>query len=92
MANLYKCVECELNFVENEGDVCPICKQKLLKDVGVKSKTERSTGCYRCKTPIDSYSSVQCTKCGWLKCPACGACGCKDSVRFADYFKKTNKL
>ena len=87
MANYFKCIECDLNFVESEGEVCPLCKQKLSRNVGYKSTAERSTGCYRCKTPIDSNSNVVCPECGWLKCHVCGACGCKDKVRFADYFK-----
>jgi hypothetical protein len=36
----------------------------------------RVTHCYACKTGLDSRQHTNCASCGWIICPACGACGC----------------
>jgi hypothetical protein len=36
----------------------------------------RLTRCYRCKEILDPRIHPTCWACGWMKCPACGACGC----------------
>jgi hypothetical protein len=32
--------------------------------------------CYRCKTGLDDSIHSTYGTCGWMECPACGACGC----------------
>jgi len=41
--------------------------------------------CYRCRIPnLDSDHHPICTKCGWILCPRCVACGC-DYTDFNDW-------
>jgi len=35
----------------------------------------RFTHCWSCKQNIDSFSFLECSRCGWILCN-CGACGC----------------
>jgi hypothetical protein len=34
------------------------------------------THCYNCKTHLDSRQHGKCSRCPWIVCPQCGACGC----------------
>lgn len=36
----------------------------------------RVTHCYNCKRGLDSRQHAKCSRCGWITCPGCGACGC----------------
>lgn len=37
-------------------------------------KRNRVTHCHSCKTNLTSLSEKECSNCGWLICPNCGAC------------------
>jgi len=45
------------------------------KDVR-KGNGVRHTHCYQCREGLNNLSNVECARCGWIKCPHCGACGC----------------
>ena len=32
--------------------------------------------CFKCGERFESNEATICFKCGWMKCPKCGACGC----------------
>ena len=32
--------------------------------------------CFKCGNRFESNGAEICVKCGWMKCPKCGACGC----------------
>ncbi len=36
----------------------------------------RVTHCYACKRHLDGSVHGACRRCGWIRCPLCGACGC----------------
>jgi predicted RNA-binding Zn-ribbon protein involved in translation (DUF1610 family) len=38
------------------------------------SKKNRATHCHSCKTNLTSVNEKECSSCGWLICPHCGAC------------------
>lgn len=78
----YKCHKCELNYVENEGELCEVCKKNLpwthpARPEFFDNGEYRRTVCYSCHTPLDSRCDEICPKCHWIICPTCGACGCK---------------
>ena len=72
----YKCSECELNYVEHEGELCPLCARKNRTDGYIDPNAHRKSGCWSCKTPLSSDVNKICPKCHLLICPNCGACGC----------------
>jgi hypothetical protein len=39
-------------------------------------KVHRSTRCYGCKSSLNNFLHLECSACGWIMCPNCGACGC----------------
>jgi hypothetical protein len=43
---------------------------------GQTEKNRRVTHCWSCKTHLDNMHDLECTKCGWIVCENCGACGC----------------
>lgn len=74
----YKCKKCELNYVENENELCSVCKNKVIRTDGYydKSKYGRKSVCYNCRTQLNSQYNKLCPKCHWMICPTCGACRC----------------
>src|SRR6185437_3841758 len=53
--------------------------ERGLQNRGVRGATRttehRTTHCYACKTPLDSWVDTECVSCSWIIC-SCGACGC----------------
>ena len=86
----FLCPQCELNYVENEGELCPPCKRRV-RTVRVISKDNfyngeyRLTVCHTCHTQLDSREDKKCPKCHWMICPTCGSCGCN---RFKNFMPK----
>lgn len=56
----------------------------------VRRRSQRITHCYNCKeSRLDSNTDFECASCGWIICPACGACDCgrsRRTVSFDDIF------
>lgn len=42
---------------------------------------ERSACCHRCKKYLNSNYIWECSRCRWMKCPECRACGCTSQKR-----------
>jgi hypothetical protein len=40
------------------------------------ARYSRVATCWNCQTCLDTEQHELCQKCGWIKCPVCGACGC----------------
>jgi hypothetical protein len=51
-------------------------KPGMYKDAGQSDQNRRITHCYSCKTHLDNVHDIECSKCGWIVCENCGACGC----------------
>ena len=47
------------------------------------SGPRRTTGCWRCKSILDSNDDLACAICKWLLCE-CGACGCGYGIKTAE--------
>ncbi len=48
--------------------------------------------CFKCGHKFHVSESNICPRCGWYKCPKCGACACQlgeEGVRVAFYMRKT---
>jgi len=48
--------------------------------------------CFNCGYKFEAKESEVCHKCGWYKCPKCGACACnlgEEGVKVAFYMRKT---
>ena len=50
--------------------------KELVRPTKDNDATQRKTGCYNCKKPIDSFTHMECSSCKWIICPCCGSCGC----------------
>lgn len=85
MAGDFKCIKCEVNTVENEGEICAVCSGDF-KSFGIDRIYGRITGCHRCREILDSGSNIRCPKCGWLKCNKCGSCRCNYPTSFKMVF------
>ena len=49
--------------------------------------TKREVYCFECGKKFSAKDTKTCPKCGWMKCPECGACGCElsDEVKSAAF-------
>lgn len=51
-------------------------KQGSYKPPGQIGQNRRITRCYSCKNHLDNVHDLECSKCKWIICENCGACGC----------------
>ena len=54
--------------------------------------TNPSVYCFKCGKKFTSKDAKVCTKCGWMICPHCNACGCglsEETLRVAFYMRRT---
>ena len=42
---------------------------------GAYDQKHRTTGCYECKSGLDNEVDLECSRCSWIICTNCGACG-----------------
>ena len=71
----YKWEKCGLNYVTKQGDICSVCARDTNRGI-LRPFPHRQSGCYACKSPLDSFHNRICPKCGLMICKNCGACGC----------------
>jgi hypothetical protein len=50
--------------------------RRLVNVADEKRKPHRSAVCFDCTTSLDNFLHRECSACGWIVCPNCGACGC----------------
>jgi hypothetical protein len=60
------------------------------KDVKTFNGYYRNTKCWVCGRKVTSLNGEICEKCGWLKCPKCGACeeGCSETSQASKHGSK----
>jgi len=54
--------------------------------------SEPKVYCFSCGFRFSAGEADICPRCGWYKCPSCGACACvlgEEGVRVAFYMRKT---
>lgn len=67
-------VELHRSFLARRG--IPVEGRALVAVAADIQKAHRSTGCYSCRSSLDNFVHLECSACGWIMCPNCGACGC----------------
>tara|TARA_Y100001970_G_scaffold16509_1_gene18558 strand:- start:102 stop:773 length:672 start_codon:yes stop_codon:yes gene_type:complete len=76
-----------LNNPENIKEIIEGNHKLFLKEKGIsgferagtfypsKKTKKRTTHCYNCRDPLNSFDDLSCKACKWILC-SCGACGC----------------
>ena len=77
-------------FLKNSENIRKIIEEnhkRFLKEKGISNperastfypndkRKKRTTHCYDCKDPLNSFDDLSCKACKWILC-SCGACGC----------------
>ena len=77
-------------FLKNSENIRKIIEEnhvRFLKEKGISisetlgtfypndKRKKRTTHCYDCKDPLNSFDDLSCKACKWILC-SCGACGC----------------
>jgi len=68
-------VELHRSFLAKRG--LPTGGRSLVVGAADIQKAHRYASCYNCYiSELDNSVHLECSACGWIMCPKCGACGC----------------